>query len=143
MDRPGALRDYTLTALLSLHLTPLELIARLAALVPPPRAHRHRYFGVLAPNSPLRTAAVALAAGQAAGADTAQPEPGGVPATMGVMRVATVGAPSQSEPAQPMPPKRSAHILWSVLIARIYEAFPLLRPISGGPMRIIAFIDLR
>jgi hypothetical protein len=29
-------------------LTPLELLARLAALVPPPRLHRHRYFGVLA-----------------------------------------------------------------------------------------------
>jgi hypothetical protein len=34
-----------------LHLTPLELIDRIAALVPPPRTHRHRYFGVLAPNS--------------------------------------------------------------------------------------------
>ena len=30
-------------------LTPLELIDRIAALVPPPRTHRHRYFGVLAP----------------------------------------------------------------------------------------------
>jgi hypothetical protein len=37
-----------------LHLTPLELIDRIAALVPPPRSHRHRYFGVLAPDSPLR-----------------------------------------------------------------------------------------
>ena len=44
-----------------LHLTPLELIDRIAALVPPPRTHRHRYFGVLAPNSPLRAAVTALA----------------------------------------------------------------------------------
>ena len=29
-----------------LALTPLELIDRIAALVPPPRTHRHRYFGV-------------------------------------------------------------------------------------------------
>ena len=29
-------------------LTPLELLDRLAALVPPPSVHRHRYFGVLA-----------------------------------------------------------------------------------------------
>jgi hypothetical protein len=29
-------------------LTPLELLDRLAALVPPRRVHRHRYFGVLA-----------------------------------------------------------------------------------------------
>ena len=42
-------------------LTPLELIDRIAALVPPPRTHRHRYFGVLAPNSPLRAAVTALA----------------------------------------------------------------------------------
>ena len=48
-----------------LHLTPLELIERIAALIPPPRAHRHRYFDVLAPNSPHRAAAVALAQGAA------------------------------------------------------------------------------
>jgi hypothetical protein len=28
-------------------LTPLELLDRPAALVPPPRIHRHRYFGIL------------------------------------------------------------------------------------------------
>jgi hypothetical protein len=33
---------------------------RFVALVPPPRAH-HRYYGVLAPNSPLRAAALARA----------------------------------------------------------------------------------
>ncbi len=38
----------------SLMLTPLELIERPAALIPPPRRHRHRYYGVLAPNAPLR-----------------------------------------------------------------------------------------
>lgn len=36
-------------------LTPLELLDRLAALLPPPRVHRHCYFGVLAPNTPLRS----------------------------------------------------------------------------------------
>ena len=52
-------------------LMPLQLLDRLAALVPPPRIHRHRYFGVLAPNSPLRTAVTALAPG----ATTAPPAP--------------------------------------------------------------------
>jgi hypothetical protein len=37
-------------------LPPLELIERLAALIPPPRRHRHRYYEVLAPNAPLRVA---------------------------------------------------------------------------------------
>ena len=44
-----------------LRLTPLELIERLAALIPPPRLHRHRYHGVLAPNSPQRAQVSALA----------------------------------------------------------------------------------
>ncbi len=40
-------------------LTPLELINRIAQLVPPPRTRRHRYYRVLAPNSPLRAALIA------------------------------------------------------------------------------------
>ena len=31
----------------SLLLTPMQLLERLAALIPPPRRHRHRYIGVL------------------------------------------------------------------------------------------------
>lgn len=41
--------------------TPLEFLERLAALIPPPRKHRHRYHGALAPNSPLRPAVTAYA----------------------------------------------------------------------------------
>jgi hypothetical protein len=37
-------------------LEPLDLMARLAALVPPPRMHLTRYHGVFAPNSKLRAA---------------------------------------------------------------------------------------
>ena len=33
-----------------------------------------------------------------------------------------------------------AHYLWAVLIARIYEVFPLVCPLCGRQMRIIAFI---
>ena len=47
--------------------TPLELIDRIAALVPPPRTHRYRYFGVLAPNSPLRAPVTALAGAHVSG----------------------------------------------------------------------------
>ena len=31
-----------------LRLTPLQLLDRLAALIPPPRTYRHRHYGVLA-----------------------------------------------------------------------------------------------
>jgi len=50
--------------------------------------------------------------------------------------------PRPSPPGQCHPSARriTCHYLWAVLIARIYEVFPLLCPICGGQMRIIAFI---
>jgi len=98
-------------------LTPLELLDRLAALVPPPRLHRHRYFGVLAPNSPLRPAVTALALA----ATTSPPEPNPQPA---------------AEPAY----RRAARYAWVLLLARIYEFFPLVCPRCGAEMQIIALI---
>ena len=44
-------------------LSPFEFLDRLAALIPPPRKHRHRYHGVFAPNHPLRPAVTAMAIG--------------------------------------------------------------------------------
>ena len=96
---------------------PLELLDRLAALVPPPRVHRHRYFGVLAPNSPLRTAVIALALA----ATTSPPAP-------------------NPQPAAELANRRAARYAWALLLARIYEVFPLVCLRCGGEMRIIAFI---
>ena len=61
-DKRGAKAD-------ELTLAPLELIDRIAALVLPPRTHRHRYFGVLADVTPP----VALAAFAAAGIARSEP----------------------------------------------------------------------
>jgi hypothetical protein len=125
-DKRGAKVD-------ELHLTPLELIDRIAALVPPPRTHRHRYFGVLAPNSPLRAAVVAMAVAAPTQATPVLPAQTGTGTSVGVPGVVPQG--------NSMLPKRSpAHYLWAVLIARIYEVFPLLCPMCGGQMRLIAFI---
>ncbi len=41
-------------------LTPLEFLEPLALLIHPPRIHRHRYHGVLAPNAKLRDQVIAL-----------------------------------------------------------------------------------
>ncbi|HQY71878.1 MAG TPA: transposase [Pseudomonadales bacterium] len=98
-------------------LTPLELLDRLAALIPPPRRHRHRYYGVLAPNAPLRSAVTALAAA---------PKPPSVEA---------------DAVAEESAIRRAARYAWALLLARIYEVFPLTCPKCGGAMRIIAFID--
>jgi len=99
-------------------LTPLELIDKIAALIPPPRAHRHRYYGVLAPNSPMRAAVTALA-------------------SMPVIVLQSVAAANSEDP----PPRRAvSHYLWAMLLARIYETLPLVCPICQTQMRIIAFI---
>jgi hypothetical protein len=105
-------------------LTPLELIDKLVALIPPPRVHRHRYHGVLAPNSPVRTAVTALAHDSDA-------------------EVAVDEAPQAPTPVDPAPPSRSpARYLWAALIARIYEIWPLTCS-CGAPMRLITFITER
>jgi len=88
-------------------LTPLELIDRLAALITLPCLHRHRYHGVLAPNAPLRAAVTALARAPAA----------------------TQSHPASTEPLGSDRRWRSpARYLWAMLIARIYETFPLSCP---------------
>ncbi len=96
-------------------LTPLKLLDRLAAVVPPPRVHRHRYFGVLAPHSPLRSAVTALA------------------------RVATTSPPAPRPEPTPngrivVPPAT----LRARRLARIDEVFPRVCSHCGGVMRIIA-----
>ena len=58
-------------------LEPLDLMARLAALVPPPRMHLTRYHGVFAPHSKLRAAVTPAHRGMGAAkqppADPAKP----------------------------------------------------------------------
>jgi hypothetical protein len=127
-----------------LELTPLELIDRIAQLVPPPRTHRQRYCGVLAPNSPLRAAVNAMAQAEqmaspvarSAVADAACTDAGSAGGMLGV------GTMLQTEPpAKPKPkPRPPSHHLWAALIARIYGVFPLICPMCGDQMRIIAFI---
>ena len=103
-----------------LHLTPLELLEKLSKLIPPPRQHRHRYFGVLAPNSPLRQAVTAQA-GTAVAATTTKES-------------AKETAPSHNS---------GARYLWATLLARIYEVLPLICPRCGAEMRLIAAITDR
>ena len=122
----------------SLLLTPLELIERLAALIPPPRRHRHRYYGVLAPNAPLRESVTAMVAEK-------------VDATLPAAMTEAVHAPepgvsdrkqnSPDEEADEPAHRKAARYVWALLLARIYEVLPLVCPKCGGEMRIIAFIN--
>jgi Putative transposase len=94
-------------------LTPLELIDRVAALIPPPRTHRYRYYDALAPNSPLR------------GAVTSMAIPAQQPLAHALATITVAAISPASEPPEPVPPERlPAHYLWAALIAHIYETFP-------------------
>jgi hypothetical protein len=103
-----------------------ELFDRLAELIVPPRIHRHRYFGCLAPASPLRPL-VTLTAGDA------QPQvPSALPAP-----------PDDETPADPEGTSQSlspCSSLWALLIARTYEVLPILCTRCGTEMKLVAFI---
>jgi len=93
----------------TLALAPLALLDRLAALIPPPRRHRHHYFGVFAPHANLR-ARVTACAGQplTAAVPTSAPRP---------------------VPALPAATHRRASLHWARLLARIYETSHRTRPL--------------
>jgi hypothetical protein len=132
----------------ALALTPLSLLARLSRLLPPPRIHRQRYHGVLAPNARLRARVVAIgreAADEEQGVEDGSgpldsPKPESPPD--GAQPVVPRGAPSPPHPAdRPERPRASrSRALWALLLARIYEVLPLLCPACGGEMRILAFL---
>ncbi len=86
---------------------------RLAALIPPPRRHRHRTYGVLAPNSPLREAVTARAQPAERAATPTRAEP----------------IPPEAAPSEPAH-RQARRYAWAQLLARIYEVLPLLCPSS-------------
>lgn len=92
---------------------------------------------MLAPNSPLKAAVTALALAAPAQPANAPAEP--VTAGEGSPALAAQGSAVAPTPGA-VQPKRPAHNLRAVLIARIYEVFPPLCPISCGQMRSIAYI---
>lgn len=97
-------------------LDPLVFLGRLCALVPPPRQHQLRYFGVLAPASPHRSSVVPKRL-----VLELQPQP-----------LSVDDAPRMS----------SAHrTAWASLLARVYQVDALRCPACGaGRLRVIAAI---
>ena len=101
--------------------TPLEFMARLAALVPPPRHPLVRYHGVFAPHSPWRVAVVPWPAEPAAPAPDAHvPE-------------------ANAHPAKPSSPR----IDWATLLRRVWNLDVLRCPACDGRMHMIAAVEER
>ncbi len=127
---------------LFLVLTPDELLARLATLVPPPRTHALRYHGVFAPNSRHRRRVVppiacAEAASGAAAADPASPgSPSATPRTdpAGTFHL------TPPEPRSAGRPSSRYRVPWAELLWKVFAIDVLECPACAGRLEVIAFI---
>ncbi len=132
---------------------PMEFMARLAALVPPPRHPLVRYHGVFAPNSPWRGAVVpsapptqsrVCAAGrvahdagaQGASAATASTRPSAAPSGGDAVFVAKEALPAKVT-------RPSSRIDWATLLHRVWNVDALACTRCGDRMRFIATITDR
>ncbi len=109
--------------------TPAEFLAKFARLIPPARIHLVRYFGALAPRSPLRQAVT-----RAAREKTNFPELCGGMAVSGVL-AAEEGV---------LRPERKAGggaKSWAACMRRVFEINPISCPSCGGTMKAIASIE--
>ena len=95
-------------------------IERLAALVPPPRAHQLTYHGVLAPASAWRDLVVPKRA------------PASTSPSCGPLAPNSPTAPSNSVRS------RSSRSIWAELLRRVFAVDVLSCPHCGGPRRLIA-----
>jgi putative transposase/transposase-like zinc-binding protein len=104
---------------------PLDLLARLAALVPRPRVNLILYHGVLAPNARSRAAVVSYGA-----ASAVEPPPEAAVST-------ATDAPSASDAAS-LPPRRGW--TWAQLMQRAFDVDVLICRACGGRLQLIATI---
>jgi len=94
----------------------LEQLERLSAFIPPARIHRHRSFGVLAPNAPLRPALTALASARAE-ADSER-------ATSSSACKRADGATSEPSPSEEKPRRPAVYSLGNVQCHSDQTPFP-------------------
>ncbi len=99
--------------------TPQDFLARLAALVPRPRANLTRYHGVFAPNSPFRRAVA----------------PGSVNPARKKRKKPTTPAPAESAVDRDSP---TAPLTWAQRLKRVFEIDITVCPHCGGTLRFIA-----
>lgn len=116
-------------------LEPVELLRRLATLVPPPRAHLVRYAGVLGPASSWRKEIVpgGTALGVPARAcQSALPEPS---ADAAIAPGENVGADAADAKAR----GQETRIPWAEMLQRVYQEDVLACP-CGARRKLIAYI---
>jgi hypothetical protein len=106
---------------------PMELMERLAALVPPPRFNTVRYYGVLAPASSLRRYIVPQDKSEIG------------PAHPGCSAKAEASATEEAE-VKPKRSKKPRNYSWAQLLKRVFEVDVLICPRCGSKMRVLCAI---
>jgi len=100
---------------------PVEFLAKLAALVPPPRAHLTRFHGVLAPNANLRAQVTPSGRGKRTAADE---------------------APNEREPGDDRTPEEKRRAMtWSQRLKRVFNLDVNTCAHCGGATRIVAAVE--
>ena len=118
---------------LGIVLDPVEFLAKLAALVPPPRSHAVRYHGLLGPRGGLRREVVP-ARERGEGCAKAHGRGGSSRSRSGRVE--------GEDPAPPpeRPSRGTSWIDWATLLRRTFGLDVLACPRCGGRMRVIALI---
>ncbi|MCP4202270.1 MAG: hypothetical protein GY769_10070 [bacterium] len=101
---------------------PVEFLAKLAALIPPPRKHLTRYHGVFAPNHAWRNRIVPTVSSATASASSEEP--------------AAVPEAEKRVPATEL----ARRLDWATLLMRVFAMDVLECPKCDGRMRVLAFI---
>ncbi|MBK9265977.1 MAG: transposase [Polyangiaceae bacterium] len=104
-------------------LEPYELIARICAMVPPPRLHMIRFHGVLAPNSALREQVVASARPYVPPNVDAPPDP---------VQLALFGEHFEKDEAEQTHARRKP---WAWLLRHVFAVDVNVCPECAGPMK--------
>ncbi len=105
---------------------PVDFIAKLAALVPPPRAHLTRFHGIFAPNARLRAQLTPAGRGRRQGSGT---EP------------AEVKADPSASTDHRTPAERRRAMTWAQRLKRVFGIDVSTCVHCGGAVRIVASIE--
>jgi hypothetical protein len=108
---------------------PIELVEKLAALVPPPRFNLIRYYGVLAPAAAFRS----LVIPESESPTDSPPPHASCPAKPGIVPIDTANAREKGR-------CRPRNYSWAQLMRRVFSLDVLECPRCGGRMRILCAI---
>jgi hypothetical protein len=128
-------------ASLFLVLTPQELIARLATLVPPPRAHALRYHGVFAPNAKLRARIVPCPEASSALSPPPSSPPPAPASPSPPRRPLPAHPPAEPSSRQRSGPRPRTRVPWAELLQKVFAVDVLACPRCDGRLEVIAYIN--